>query len=83
MHPVGIGSGGGNGHIPVHFCLGFKTEHQLAGDFTSPLFDPALECSQLPWRECAGHAFLQTVEQIFGIGVGLFIEPLLNLWLDC
>ena len=58
-------------------------KHQLAGDFTAPLFDSALESSQLPWRERAGHAFLQTEEQIFGIGVGLFVEPLLNLRPDC
>ena len=32
-----------------------------------------------PWRESAGHASLQTEEQFFGVGVGLFVEPLLNL----
>ena len=83
MHPVGIGGRAGDGHIPVHFCLRLKAEHQLAGDFTAPLFDSALECSQLPGRKCAGHPFLQPEEEIFGNGAGLFIEPLLNLWPDC
>ena len=36
----------------------------------------------MPWRENAGHAFLQAAEQFFGIGVGLFVEPLLNLQPD-
>src|SRR3981081_118041 len=69
--------------FPFHLCLGFKAQHQPACDFTAPMFDPSLESSQLPWRESAGRGFLQTEEQIFGIGVGLFVEPLLNLWPDC
>ena len=63
----------------MHFCLRFKTKHQLACDFTAPLFDSSLESSQLPRRESAGHALLQTEEKIFCISVGPFVEPLLNL----
>ena len=63
----------------VDFCLRSKSQHQLAGDFTAPLFDSALESPQLPRRESAGHASLQSEEQFFAVGVGLFVEPLLDL----
>ena len=36
-----------------------------------------------PGAKAPGIAFLQTEEQLFGIGIGLFVEPLLNLWPDC
>src|ERR1700688_4484678 len=75
------GTGGTN--VSVHFCFKSKSHHQLAGDFTAPLFDSALESAQLPWRESADHAFLQTEEKLFSIGVRLFVEPLLNLRPDC
>src|SRR5580700_7612528 len=79
MHPVGIDGGSDGVHFWFRFRLRFKTHHQLAGDGATPLFDSSLESSQLPWRESAGHAFPQTEEQLFGIGVRLFVEPLLNL----
>src|ERR1700677_11410 len=83
MHPVGIDGGSDGVHFWFRFRLRFKTQHQLAGDCATPLFDSSLESSQLPWRESAGHAFLQTEEQLFGIGSGLFVEPPLNLGPDC
>ena len=61
--------------FPFHLCLGFKAQHQPACDFTAPMFDPSLESSQLPWRENAGHVFLQTKEQILGVGVEMLVEP--------
>ena len=75
-------SGVGRAQSPVHFCFRLNPEHQPACDLTTPLLDPALESSQSSTWESPGHAFLQTKKQVFGIGVRLFVEPLLDLWPD-
>ena len=63
----------------MHFCLRFETKHQLACDFTAPLFDSSLESSQLARRKSVGHALLQAEEEIFCISVRPFVKPLLNI----
>ena len=76
-------AGSGRAGLPADFRFRLKTQHQFASDLTAPLFDSSLESAQLSGRERAGRAFLQTDEQLFGIGVGLFVEPQLNLRPGC